>query len=361
MRSHSIAAFETLARCRADRPSHARYSVRLPMLGWLPVSLLVAIAGVLVAVTCEWDLQDQEPPALFRPTGNPKDIWTLAISADGRRLAAGGVDTGVVIWEVGKEAFRMLSSDRPRRVHSLAFSPDGDTLAAAYNEGVKVVLWNVATGEQRATFDGHRDQFLHVAFSSDGKTLASGGAGSDIRIWDVETARTKAALLVQHGLITALRFSPDGQTLAAGYSDGNVTSCDLTSGKTRDLVTSKLANDWILALSFSPDGSMLATGSMSRGARLWNAATGQAIATFPSEDENVQRVAFSGDGQTLFAVTYSGFVVRRDIATGRTRTLLCARRGHRSCSTPDARFLALADVDAIVKLWDLAQVDCGMS
>ena len=145
MRSHSIAAFETLATCRAHRlPSCARYSVRLPMLGWLPVSLLVAIAGVLVAVTCEWDQQDQEPPALFRPTGNPKEIWTLAISADGRRLAAGGVDTGVVIWEVGKEAFRMLSSDRPRRVQSLAFSPDGDTLAAAC-EGVKVVLWNVAT------------------------------------------------------------------------------------------------------------------------------------------------------------------------------------------------------------------------
>ena len=101
---------------------------------------------------------------------------------------------------------------------------------------------------------------------------------------------------------------------------------------------------------------MLATGSMSHGARLWNAATGQAIATFPAEDENVQGVAFSSDAQTLVAVTYSGFVVRLDIATGRTRTLLRARGGHCSVLTPDARFLALADVDSVVKLWDLGKL-----
>jgi WD40 repeat protein len=103
---------------------------------------------------------------------------------------------------------------------------------------------------------------------------------------------------------------------------------------------------------------MLAAGTLSNGTRLWDVATGRESAMVPVEGENVREVALSRDAQTLLAVTHNGFVVHRDVPTGQTRVLLRERGAHCWAITPDARFLASADDDAVVRVWDLARRDC---
>jgi WD40 repeat protein len=323
---------------------------------WAALFWLATIFGVLVVLTCEPDHRDQDVPAWSRATRHPQGIWTLAFTSDGRRLATGGDDGTVVVWEVGKRALSELTIDRPARVQCLAISPDGATLAAGY-EGATVVLWNVGTGAKRVTFHGVPNQFLRLAFSPDGRLLASGGAQSNIRIWDVEMGRTTIDLLCHEGLVSALRFAPDGQTLASGYASGMVKLWDLTTGKSRELTGLNLPSNPILGLAFSHDGLMLAAGSTTHGTRLWIIATGLESAIFRNEDESVPEVAFSPSGQTLIELTRSRYIRLRDLATGRRRILFRCRGAYCSALTPDARFLATGDDGGIVKMWDLAQFD----
>jgi WD40 repeat protein len=358
MRRSFVATFDMLTTCDRDPlPRCAGRSVRLPLLNWTCASLLAASIAILAVLTIEPEQRDQTAPCWSHATGHSQGIWALAITSEGQRLATGGNDRAVVIWEVGKGALSELSSDLPLRVQCLAFSPDGATLAAGY-DGDKVVLWNVATGARRATFHGHPNQFQCLAFSPDGRTLASGGAESII-IWDVETRRTRSALLGRYGMVSALRFAPGGQALASGYTNGMVRLWDLANGKCQELMGSNLENHSILGVAFSPDGLMLAAGSMTRGTRLWNVATSQESAMFQNEDENVLQVAFSSNGQMLIEVTHGQIVRLRDVATGSTRTLLRASGQYCLAFTPDARFLVSGGDDSIVRVWDLARVDCG--
>ncbi len=337
-------------------PPSARSFARLPRPNWAPVSVLAIIAGILVTVATESEIRDLAPPDWSSGTGHPLGISALALSPDGRWLATGGSDTAVVVWEVGKGPFRVLSRDRPSRVQCLAFSPDGATVAASY-DGAELVLWNVAAGERRATLHGRYNQFVCLAFSPDGKTLASGGAESDIHIWDVETGTARAAFTGRRGLTSALRFAPDGKSLAAGYSDGIATIWDLASGRAHDLLGTKLPNEQTLALAFSPDGSLLASGSSSYGSRLWDVATGEERLKFRDEEENVRVVAFRRDAPALVAVRQSRLAVLRDVDSGSTRVLCRATGEHYSALTPDAHFLATADEHATVRVWDLAHVE----
>ncbi len=355
------AAFDTLTTGDGDRlPGCARGSVRLPILNWAAASLLAATAGVLAVSTCGPQQRGDESATWSCATGHPRGIWALALTADGRRLATGGNDRDVVIWEVGNGALRVLSSDRPSSVQCLAFSPDGATLAVAY-DGVRVVLWNVGTGEKLATFHGHDNQFQCLAFSPDGKTLAAGGTEPNIEFWDVKTGRTKTSLLDHNGLVSALRFAPDGQTVASGSTSGMVKLWDLNGGQGRELIGSNLKGVPILGLAFSPDGLMLAAGTDTHGTRIWNVATGREITMFRNDDEMVPASAFCSDGQMLIDVTHSQSVRLRDFATGTTRILLRACGAYCSVLTPDARFLATGGEDGVVRFWDLAQVECGMS
>jgi WD40 repeat protein len=107
----------------------------------------------------------------------------------------------------------------------VAFSPDGRTLASGSWDGVR--MWDIASGQARTTLTGHTQQVMAVAFSPDGRTLASGSYDRTIRLWDVATEVTRTVLPGHVNTVLALSFSPDGRTLASGSWDGEVRLWDL--------------------------------------------------------------------------------------------------------------------------------------
>jgi WD40 repeat protein len=180
--------------------------------------------------------------------------------------------------------------------HSVAFSPDGKTLASV-GDYDPVALWDTTSGECTRTLKGTGTGCLCVAFSPDGKTLATGEGGDVVRLWDAGTGKRTAELSGNEGPIFHLAFNPDGKSLAVVGEDGKVRFFDVASWKR---LSSLKGDPDCSSVAFSPDGKVLA--SVGDGAvRLWDAATGECVRELEGRPGRSRQVAFSPDGNTLAA------------------------------------------------------------
>ncbi len=159
-------------------------------------------------------------------------------------------------------------------VYSVAFSPDGKRLATgSFDSTVK--LWDAATGQETLTLKGHVNGVCSVAFSADGKRLATGSFDRTVKLWDAAIGQEMLTLKGHDNSVPSVAFSPDGKWLATGSHDRTVKLWDAATGQ--ELLTLKGHSDIVWSVAFSPDGRWLATGSNDGTVKLWDAATEQEV------------------------------------------------------------------------------------
>jgi RNA polymerase sigma factor (sigma-70 family) len=373
---------------------------RARFIGALVLAAALAVGGGLVALQVVTDRSkspaqtskaprpDGKRPAERAGTAEPKKLATLqgnvgalramALSPDGRTLASAGSSV-VELWDVDASAPRaaLRQATDPQRpslvqpvpthqgtVCALAFSPDGKTLATGAggvysptprrpgkvgNVEGEVRLWDVATGKEKALVRRYPVTVYSLAFSPDGRTLAWGGgveqAAADttyresftdipgeylqfkefgeLRVCDPATGKERTFFRGAAGRIKSVSFSPDGKTLASGGRDGAIRLFDVATGKERGCLREM---SWgIDALAFSPDGKTLASvheyrlGRIEKrgeSVKLWDLATGRVRARLEAPAVWTHAVAFCADSQT---VTTAGEVFPHGRARGEVR------------------------------------------
>jgi WD40 repeat protein len=332
--------------------------------------------------------------------GHQGQVTTVAYSPDGKRLATGGDDKRVVLWNA-ETGLAIELPGHTDRVTKVTFSPDGAILASAsYDTTIRLygtdgrlvraltghrapVKWIAFSGDSRRlcsiatdgdmrvwdpagdtsqSYRGAGDRNMFCAFSPDGSILVSGNHGGALHLLSLSTGQIR--VLDGHGgAVRSAAFSPDGKTIAAGSDDGDVRLWPAVAVDARAPrggtaapnggIPRRLAGDGsvIQNVVFSPDGTSLAAAGMSGRVRLWNLQTGT-FRVVSEHGERVAALAFSRDGRYLASSGWDKLVRVHDLRT-EVNTLL---RGHGDVVvalsfSPDGAHLASASWDKTVRLW----------
>lgn len=243
-------------------------------------------------------------------------------------------------------------------VLAVAYSPDGKTLASAGDDNT-IRLWDTATRSQiGAPLAGDKGVLSVLAFSPDGRTLAAGGFDADdkVRLWDVARRRQVSELPVQASYTSEIAFSRDGRTLAVAENDGSTLLWEIATSR---LVARLIGHtDAAMSVEYSPDGRTLATSGVDGTVRLWDALAhrqlGRPIVT---GDESVNVTTFSPDGKMLASAGEGLNVQLWDVAT-QIQIGSLSTDDETSVSTvvfaPDGKTVAAAGAAGTIRLWDTA-------
>ena len=227
--------------------------------------------------------------------GHTDHVWSVAFSPDGQTLASGSWDNTIRLWDTHTVQHKITLIGDTGDIGSIAFSPDGQTLASGSWDNT-IRLWDPHTGKLKRTLTDHIRSVTSVMFSPDGQTFASGGDEQTTRLWNTTTWQVERILTGHTHLVEVLAFSLDGLTLASGSRDETIRLWNPHTGKhIRTLPATSPVN----RLAFSPDGGTLASGSWDKTVRLWNPHTGKLERTLPNQGGWVNPVAFSPDGRLL--------------------------------------------------------------
>ena len=289
--------------------------------------------------------------------GGADGVRTIAYSPDGGTLASADFDGTVRLWDTNARA----PLGRPFRAHAhevwgLSFSSDGRTLASSSFDGT-VRLWNVQ--DQRplgSPIDARVGAVRSVAFSPDGRNVAFAGSDDSVRLWDVSSFEEAHPPLEGHrSSVMSIAYSPDGRTLASGGADRTVRLWDVSTGEQLGRTLTGHA-DKVVSVAFSPDGRTLASSDLAGTVRLWDVdKTEPRGEPLRGRTGQVWSVAFSPDGKTLAASGFDGTVRLWDARTGRVsgEPLLGHSRAVIAVAYASDGTLASASYDGTVRLWNL--------
>jgi WD40 repeat protein len=234
-----------------------------------------------------------------------------AIAPDGKMVAINDIQSCIILDSTsGKELHRFPMDDVVN--YTLTFSPNAQLLAVGRgsNKSGEVVLWDVVSGARRATLKGHTNRVVSLAFSPDGQSLASGSEDQTVKLWNVAEGKEVGTILGHNKGVTAVAYSRDGTKLATAGGD-TLSIHEAATGKA--LQTLRIYSHRVVSMSFNADGSRLATaGSEDEdtgrggGVKLWDLSYGQEVLSLGDPTDVFTHVAFTADGRQLLATRMKG-------------------------------------------------------
>jgi WD40 repeat protein len=248
-----------------------------------------------------WDLDEGESDwgREIATLAQPSHIYSMALTPDGRFLAAGGV-RGFTIWENRRGAgWEDVVQEKGMSHRTVAASPDGRTIAAGCANGA-IRFWDLATLRPCLVLNAFADEVRALAYSRDGSRLVASAFDGTVRIWRLAPDRAPEPLPFDCGPANSIALDPTATILATAFGEGDasvVSLWDLASGRERARHKGCLFGNNVLA--FSPDGRFLASGDKDKVLRLRDGGTGDIVSTFDEEMGWIKTLAFSPDGRRI--------------------------------------------------------------
>ncbi|MDQ7821605.1 MAG: caspase family protein [Candidatus Eremiobacteraeota bacterium] len=251
----------------------------------------------------------QASPELLVQNGHIDGITSCAFNPQGTIIATASKDETAKLWDAksGKliatmAGHRWVEDDIPYSsgLYSLAFSPDGSTLATGSSD-TTIRLWSVTTGKTVATLKGHKEKITALLFLPDGNTIVSGSEDNSVKFWNVKSGREEGALATEYD-VAALAFNPRDRSIAVGTSDGII----IIDGASRKKKSGWAKRKSVKALSFSADGTCLAAVSGTHEITFWDPSSGKETGAYTHEDNQYPvDVKFAARAQVLVSTTYN--------------------------------------------------------
>jgi eukaryotic-like serine/threonine-protein kinase len=286
-------------------------------------------------------------PALGRRTSRRRVLIFLG-------ALAGGI-VGSSIWRDNSSfppfPFIYSYSGHSQPVNAVAWSPDGKRIASASSDHT-VQVWGAANGRNLLTYHGHTDSVDAVAWSPDSRHIASASSDHTVQVWDATTGGYVLTYRGHSDDVTAVAWSPDSRRIASASLDRTVQVWDAITGG--HVLTYREHTEGVDAVAWSPDSSRIASASWDGTVQVWDAANGRSLLTYYGHTERVTAVAWSPDGSRIASASWDGTVQVWDAANGRS---LLTYYGHSEGVTavawsPDGKRIASGGLDTVVQVLD---------
>jgi WD40 repeat protein len=295
-----------------------------------------------------------EPREIVAILANHAPVQAVVFDPAGQFLVTGGKDGSVRLWDLATGQATTVPNEHLGRISALALDPKGRMLASSSADGT-IVLWDRQTTQRRIIKD-NRDALstAAVAFSPDGKLLASGHPGttplrSHVKLWDSVEPREPSASLQGHPTkILSVAFSPSGDLLAAGGGDGSIYLWEVHTGRESPALHGHKGA--VVSLAFGPLGRNLASAAHDGTVKIWDLGTGKERVTLGSPGKGrATSVVYSPSRKTLLWADDAGHVTWRQLATARNlREFKFPQRIHQIALTADGEHLAAGCEDGNV-------------
>ena len=283
-------------------------------------------------------------------TGHSSWITAAAIAPSGDRLASGGLDDKIRLWNYNTGELLHTLKGHQRAVNCLAISPDGQLLASGSDDAT-IKIWHLPTGNPLFNLVGHTRDVSALAISRDSKVLVSGGGDRTVCLWDLSRGELILTYSEAAGMIKAIALTPDLQLLVTGGLDNKIKLWRLRTGELLRTLPGHFST--VNALAIAPNGNVLASGSKDKTIKLWRLDTGEAIRSITGHTDSVNAVLIHPDGQTLVSGGSDRSLKFWNLRTG---SLVYTLTEHTDAidaiaMSADGQTIASASKDKTIKIW----------